>query len=130
MDNKILVVDDEFNIVELLKVNLEAEGFSVIGAYDGMQAVKYAHSEKPDLIILDIMLPAGSGYTVLERLNSSADTNLIPVIAMSGFSKDDLLKKIPVDKIHIGNKKIRGFIKKPFDIESAVQKIKGIFSQR
>ncbi|MFH1958649.1 MAG: response regulator transcription factor [bacterium] len=127
LNKKILVVDDDSSTVELLKVNLESEGFSVIGAFDGLQAVKYAHSEKPNLILLDIMLPAGSGYSVLERLNSSADTNLIPIIAMSGFSKEEILKKISAAQINTGNKKIAGFIQKPFDIEIVVNKIKNYF---
>ena len=54
---KILVVDDEHNIVDILKVNLEREGYTVIAAYDGVQALEMAENQKPDLILLDCMLP-------------------------------------------------------------------------
>ncbi|MFH1958650.1 MAG: response regulator [bacterium] len=124
---KILIVDDDLSTVELLKVNLESEGFSVISAFDGMQAVKYAHREKPNLILLDIILPAGSGYLVLKRLSCSADTNLIPIIAMSGFSKEEIFKKIPADLINTVDKKVVGFIQKPFKIENVVTEIKNYF---
>ncbi|NCU27469.1 response regulator transcription factor, partial [Candidatus Nomurabacteria bacterium] len=65
---KILVVDDEHNIVDILKVNLEREGYTVIAAYDGIQALEVAESQKPDLILLDCMLPKMDGFDVCRRL--------------------------------------------------------------
>lgn len=64
MDNKILVVDDERPIADILKFNLEKEGFNVICAYDGVQAIDYVKQENPDLILLDIMLPYKDGMEV------------------------------------------------------------------
>ena len=64
MANKILVVDDEPNIVKLLQSRLENNGYSVIVAYDGQEALEKARKEKPDLILLDLMLPKIDGYKV------------------------------------------------------------------
>ena len=62
MDKKILIVDDEKPIVDILKFNLEKEGYKTIEAYDGEQAVELAIEAKPDLIILDVMLPKMDGF--------------------------------------------------------------------
>ena len=61
MAAKILIVDDETNIVDILKVNLEREGYQTIAAYDGAQALEMGISQKPDLILLDCMLPRMDG---------------------------------------------------------------------
>ena len=68
MGKKILIVDDEKNIVDILRFNLRKEGFATIEAYDGEQAVELALSEKPDLILLDVMLPKMDGFTVCRKL--------------------------------------------------------------
>ena len=68
MKTKILLVDDEKDIVEFLQYNLIHEGFEVITAYNGMEALKKL-SEKPDLVILDIMMPQLNGYDVCKKLN-------------------------------------------------------------
>jgi two-component system response regulator VicR len=64
MKRKILIVDDEKNIVDILKFNLNKEGFETIEAYDGKQALEMVERENPDLILLDIMLPEYDGFTV------------------------------------------------------------------
>src|SRR5690625_8037026 len=64
MDQKILVVDDEKPIADILKFNLENEGYEVICAYDGDEAIELTHAENPDLILLDIMLPKRDGNEV------------------------------------------------------------------
>ena len=68
MDEKILIVDDEKNIVDILKFNLTKEGFTTLEAYDGEEAVKTALNENPDLILLDVMLPKIDGFTVCRKL--------------------------------------------------------------
>jgi len=94
MDKKILVVDDDRNIVELLRLHLERAGYQVVLAFDGQQAVAAAHKEKPDLILLDIMLPAGSGLTVMDLLKMSAVTAGIPVIAISAIPQTEAKEKL------------------------------------
>lgn len=81
---KVLVVDDEQDVAQALKVRLKANGFHVILASDSVQAFIMANKEKPDLIILDIMLPGGGGFVVAERLKQSQATHSIPIIFLTG----------------------------------------------
>ena len=83
---KILVVDDEQDIAKALKVRLKANGYNVVLAYDSVQAFTVANQEKPDLIILDIMIPGGGGFVVAERLKQSNATHHIPIIFLTGIS--------------------------------------------
>ena len=71
MDAKILVVDDEQPIADILKFNLEKEGYQVIVAYDGEEAIELAENEKPDLILLDIMLPKKDGNEVCREIRKT-----------------------------------------------------------
>jgi two-component system response regulator VicR len=80
MAPKILVVDDEPPIVEVLSYNLKRASYTVIAAYDGEQAVNLAHSEQPDLIILDLMLPGLDGIEVFRRVRRERD---VPVIMLT-----------------------------------------------
>jgi len=88
----ILVVDDEEDVVEVVSHFLEQEGYRVIRAYDGEEAIEKA-SPEIDLIILDIMLPGLDGYQVCERLRSRAETELIPIIFLSAkIEEEDQVK--------------------------------------
>jgi DNA-binding response OmpR family regulator len=80
---KILIVDDERDIVKVLVIRLESSGYEVISAFDGAQGVFMAHKENPDLIILDIRMPAGDGFSVAERLKRSSHTWTIPIIFLT-----------------------------------------------
>ena len=71
MNRKILIVDDEKNIVDILKFNLNREGFTTIEAHDGEQALAKALNENPDLILLDIMLPKMDGFTVCRKIRQT-----------------------------------------------------------
>lgn len=82
-DFKILVVDDETYIVELVKFNLEKEGFEVIVAYDGLSALELVKTELPDLIVLDIMLPNIDGLEVCKALKQDERFNTIPIIMLT-----------------------------------------------
>ena len=82
---KVLVVDDEQDVAQALKVRLKANGFNVVLASDSVQAFTMANKEKPDLIILDIMLPGGGGFVVAERLKLSQATHCIPIIFLTGI---------------------------------------------
>ena len=83
MAKKILVVDDEANIVELLQSRLEKNGYGVIVAYDGQEALEKTYKENPDLIILDIMLPKVDGYNVCKTLRSDDKYKAIPIIMLT-----------------------------------------------
>jgi DNA-binding response OmpR family regulator len=83
---KILVVDDEEDVAKALRVRLKANGYHVVLAFDSVQAFTMANKERPDLIILDIMIPGGGGFVVAERLKQSTATHHIPIIILTGIS--------------------------------------------
>lgn len=87
--NKILVIDDEPEVVELLKKRLERIGYQVITATDGMGGFKKACEQKPDLILLDIIMPEVDGLAVLRRLRAEEATCEIPVIMVTAKGRTD-----------------------------------------
>jgi two-component system alkaline phosphatase synthesis response regulator PhoP/two-component system response regulator VicR len=80
---KILVCDDERNIVRLIQVNLERQGHVVVTAYDGREALEKVGTEKPDLILLDVMMPYVDGIEVLKTIRRNPETAKIPVIMLT-----------------------------------------------
>jgi len=86
MAQKILVVDDETDIVELLSYNLNLDGFEVISAQNGMEALNKARQHLPDLIILDLMLPDMDGFSICEILRCQPSTAEIPVIFLTAMA--------------------------------------------
>ncbi|UCG51092.1 MAG: response regulator [Candidatus Latescibacterota bacterium] len=85
---KILVVDDEVYILHILEFSLGAEGFEVITANNGELAVEKAVHEKPDLIVLDIMMPVLDGYETCRRLKRDSETKHIPVILLTAKGRE------------------------------------------
>lgn len=85
---RILVVDDERHIVRLVQVNLERQGYQVLTAYDGVECLEKARAEKPDLIILDVMMPRMDGFEALQRLKTDPETSIIPVIMLTARAQD------------------------------------------
>lgn len=85
----ILVVDDEPDVVALVERTLRAEGFEVLTAYDGIAALDIVSTDKPDLILLDIMMPMMSGYEVCEQIKSNPQTQAIPVVCLSSAHSAD-----------------------------------------
>jgi DNA-binding response OmpR family regulator len=84
-EKKILIVDDDKDLVQGLSLRLKASGYNVIPAYDASSGIGAAQKQKPDVIILDIKLPAGSGFNVIERLKSLMHLAGIPVIVVTGI---------------------------------------------
>ncbi|TGE38735.1 response regulator transcription factor [Desulfosporosinus fructosivorans] len=89
---KILLIEDDIYIQELVRTNLEKEGFTVIPALDGEQGLNLARREEPDLILLDLTLPLIDGYDVCKILRDQTDTVAIPIIIIS--ARDDVADKI------------------------------------
>ena len=114
---KILIVDDERDIVKVLVIRLQSSGYEVISAFDGAQGVFMAHKEKPDLIILDIRMPAGDGFSVAERLKRSGHTWTIPIIFLTGSPEMEAEGRA----MDLG---ARFFIKKPYDPEELLDAVK------
>ena len=81
---KILVVDDNIDLVRGLNLRLSAEGYNVVFAIDAISAISVARKEVPDLILLDISLPGGDGFVVMERLRSLSPVATVPVIIITG----------------------------------------------
>lgn len=117
MAKKILVVDDEVQLVELIKMRLEASRYKVITAYDGQEALDKAKKEKPDLIILDLMLPKMDGYKVCGLLKADSRYNKIPILMFTARAQETDIKQ---------GKEVGAddYITKPFEPEVLLGKIK------
>jgi DNA-binding response OmpR family regulator len=116
MSGTILVVDDEKNIVQLARLYLNNEGFQVEAAYDGRQALEKARTARPDLIILDIMMPEVDGLTVCKELRKSSN---VPIIILTARGDD-------VDRIvglEIG---ADDYVTKPFNPRELVARVKAV----
>ena len=107
----ILVADDDKVHVHLITALLKKRGYGVTVAYDGLQAWSAALRSKPDAIILDIHMPAGTGFEVLRKLKTSTKTSQIPVIVVSGSVSDDEITAIE----SLGAER---FVRKPPDLDS------------
>jgi DNA-binding response OmpR family regulator len=117
MDNvKILVVDDDRNISELIGLYLEKEGFKTVYAYDGEDAVKKFDAESPDLVLLDIMLPGMDGWQVCREIRKKSDKPVIMITA-KGETFDKVLG------LELG---ADDYIVKPFDTKEVVARIKAV----
>ncbi|MDI6642090.1 MAG: response regulator, partial [Elusimicrobiota bacterium] len=82
--SKILIVEDDRDVTEVMKMAFEKKGYKVSAAYDGKQALEMIYENKPDLIVLDLMLPKINGHTVSLRLKENTATANIPVIVITG----------------------------------------------
>lgn len=113
-NKKILIVDDEKPIVDILKFNLKKEGYATIEAYDGEQAVEMALNQKPDLILLDVMLPKLDGFGVCKKLRQKITTPIIMLTA----------KEEEVDKILGLELGADDYITKPFSVRELMARVK------
>lgn len=89
--NKILLIEDDKDTVRAMAVRFKAKGYQFVVAYDAISAISTARKEKPDVIILDLGLPAGDGFTVMQRLKSNYELMFIPVIVVS--ARDPLMNE-------------------------------------
>ncbi|MGE5395960.1 MAG: response regulator [Chitinophagales bacterium] len=117
MNAKILVVDDETYIVELVKFNLEKEGFRVVVAYDGMSALKMVEDETPDLVVLDIMLPRLDGLEVCRQLRQNIKYAELPIIMLTAKGEE-------IDTVLGLEMGADDYIKKPFSPREMVARVK------
>lgn len=88
MPKKILAVDDEKHIVRLVQVNLERQGYEVVCAHDGKEALQKVEEERPDLVVLDVMMPYMDGFEVLQNMRRNPSTRDIPVIMLTAKAQD------------------------------------------
>ncbi len=119
MNAKILVVDDEENLRSLISFRLEAKGFTVQSATNGLEAIEKAKSDRPDLIVLDIMMPDLDGFGVLEILKGDGALSGIKVLLLSAKGAQE-----DVDKgMEAG---ANGYMAKPFRAENLIEEIEKI----
>jgi two-component system, sensor histidine kinase and response regulator len=119
--NRILIVDDEVDAVELLKKRLRFEGYETLEAYDGVECLKQAAADNPDLIILDVMMPEMDGFEVCRRLRSTKSTAHIPVIMLT--AKREVENK--VKGLDVG---AHDYLAKPFNYQELSARIKSLLS--
>ena len=117
MKKKILVIEDEANIRELVMYNLKANGYDAIEAEDGISGITLAYKENPDLILLDIMLPGKDGYEICRELRSEGIE--IPIIMLTAKSEE-------VDKVLGLEFGADDYIAKPFGIRELLARIKAV----
>ena len=119
MTKKILIIDDDKDWVWMFGLRLQDEGYKTEAALDAVQAITQAIDSKPDLILLDIIMPAGTGVGVLEKLRENAKTINIPVIVVTA-TKDKVTKEA-AEKLGIS-----GYFVKPVDTGKLMEKLKEV----
>ena len=113
---RVLICDDDAAILRVIEVNLQVEGYEVLLAHHGEEALEVAAAEHPDLIILDIMMPRLDGYQTCERLKASDDTKDIPVIFLSAKAQQsDIDKGLAYGVVD--------YVTKPFDPNDLIEAV-------
>ena len=123
MNNKVLVIEDNKNLAELIQVNLETHGLSVITSFDGEDGLAKALKEIPDVITLDIQLPKMNGWEVCKKIKADSRTKDIPVIFLTVIPKtdgEDIAKEVGCDL----------YLTKPFDPLKLVNIVKRFIEKK
>ena len=123
MPKKILAVDDERHIVRLVEVNLARAGYLVVTAFDGREALQKVESEKPDLVVLDVMMPFMDGFEVLRNLKANPETAEIPVIMLTAKAQD-------ADVFRGWQSGVDCYLTKPFNPMELLTFVKRIFDSQ
>ena len=116
---KILIIEDEPNIRELILYNLKTNGYDGIAAEDGIMGITMVHREKPDLILLDIMLPEEDGLQILKKLRAAPETRRLPVILLTA-------KNSEFDRVIGLDNGADDFISKPFSMLELIARIRAV----
>lgn len=123
MAQKILFIEDEPDHIEMVRMRLEASGFEFVSAKDGEEGLKKVASEKPDLILLDIVIPKIDGFEVCRRLKARPATRNTPVLVITASGLKDLDEKC----LALGADDI---VRKPYNSSDLVSKIKDLLSKK
>ena len=120
---RILVVDDERELVELIALNLQRNGYEVVTAHDGATGLDIARKQKPDLIILDIMMPGISGHDVTVALKGSADTTAIPILMLTAKTEEtDIIVGLSMGA--------DDYVTKPFSMKVLMSRVSAVLRSR
>lgn len=120
--NKILVIDDDTAINELIKVNLELEGYSVIQAFNGTTGFALCKQELPSVVVLDVMMPEVDGFTVAQRIRKNENTKNIPIIMLTALSQLN-------DKVNGFNIGVDDYLVKPFEVEELIVRVRALLKR-
>ncbi len=120
--NKILVIDDDLSINELIKVNLELAGYKVIQAFDGVKGFALCKQELPSVVVLDVMMPEVDGFTVAQRIRKNDETKNIPIIMLTALSQLN-------DKVNGFNIGVDDYLVKPFEMEELIIRIRALLKR-
>ncbi len=96
---KILIVDDDLDDLKMISMVLEPEGYEVITAENGVEALAKVESEDPDLVLLDVMMPELDGFAACDKLKSSPESRGIPVVLLTGVAKQITRTRYPIDGV-------------------------------
>ena len=119
---KILVIDDEPEILDVTRKRLEAAGFKVVTAETGLDGLKKARSEKPDLIVLDLILPGLSGYQICAMLKGDQNYREIPILMLSARSQENDVK----EGMRVG---AEAYMMKPCDAKDFIAKVQELLNE-
>ena len=117
MDSKILIIEDEQSVVNLLRKGLEPEGFQVIAAYNGQAGLRAVTEARPDLLILDLTLPGLDGFELCRRIRKQPETARLPILVLSGRAEE-------VDKVVMLELGADDYVTKPFSPKELVARVK------
>lgn len=117
MAKKILIVEDEANIRELLRLYLEREGYIVLEAENGVEGVKYWKSEKPDMLLLDVMMPVMDGWAVCKEIRAESD---VPIIMLTAKGETN-------DRVNGLEMGADDYIVKPLDMREVIARVRAVF---
>lgn len=119
----ILVADDDKDLVTALSIRLKAAGYAVAGAYDGAEALRLANENKPDLIILDIRMPAGGGFSTIDKMKHSLTTRQVPVVFLTAFDDEEM-------RTQARNLGAAGYFRKPFNDVEFMETIERVLGEQ
>lgn len=117
--SKILLIDDDKAIIELVKINLEIQGHEVLIANDAVTGIAIAKQEIPDLIILDLMMPEVDGFTACQRIRQQESTQQIPILMLTALSRTD-------DKVSGFNAGADDYLTKPFELPELYVRVRAL----
>jgi DNA-binding response OmpR family regulator len=119
MADTVLIVEDESDVLDLLRYNLAKAGFSVLAAGDGLQGLEMARKNRPDLVVLDLMLPAMDGYSVCKMLRKDSETETLPILMLTARSE-------PSERVHGLEIGADDYVTKPFSPRELVLRVQAL----
>ena len=122
MNNKILVVDDDLAINELIKINLELAGYKVIQAFNGIKGLALAKQELPALVVLDVMMPEVDGFTTAQRIRKNPETSQTPILMLTALSQIN-------DKVKGFDIGVDDYLVKPFEMEELLVRVRALLKR-